>query len=226
MTNSIIFTATSKTVTANRYVPHAIYVKNEALIKELGGEILKGVGGFKATFKKAADAKKFVAQAITEMSEKEYNATRKSKSKAGSKGKAKETEMVALTDAKGNEYLVPASALQTKGNKKPSRTGKGIAPTASRTTAEGNKKSSRTGKGIALSPAAQKALDKMKMSVLNHAASAYSIANGGEATTFSALGKSEKELKDFMPKAKEGLLKSSKWVKAVSAYGLTEEMLG
>ena len=88
------------------------------------------------------------------------------------------------------------------------------------------KKPARKSKGDAeLTEAGKKALATMKTSVLNRAASAYSIAHGGEATTFKVLGKSEKELKDFIPNAKAGLLKSSKWAKASATHGLTEEML-
>ena len=65
----------------------------------------------------------------------------------------------------------------------------------------------------------------MKMSILNRAASAYSIANGGEATNFKALGKTEADLAAYIPNAKAGLLKSDKWAKAV-ALGITEDMLG
>jgi hypothetical protein len=235
-TNAIVFTQNKKTVTADRYVPHALYVQNEALIKELGGEILKGVGEFRAEFKKTANAKKFVERAITEMSKKEYNATRKSADKGNKKpttqakgNKAKGNEMIALKDAEGNEYLIPASALQVKENKKTARTGKGnaTAPTKAGTQKKEVKKPTKKGKGNAeLTDAGKKALDKMKMSMLNRAASAYSIANGGVATTFSALGKSEKEIKSFIPNAKAGLLKSDKWAKASKTYGLTAEMLG
>jgi hypothetical protein len=89
------------------------------------------------------------------------------------------------------------------------------------------KKPARKSKGNAeLTDAGKKALEKMKTSVLNRAASAYSIANGGEATTFSALGKSAKALSAYIPNAKAGLLKSPKWKEASEKYGLTEEMLG
>ena len=200
----IVFTQAQdnkKVVVANRYVAHALYTQNEAIAKTLGGEILRGVGGFRAEFKTVANAKKFMAQAITEMSAKEYNAARKSK----------ETEK-------------PKTA--TKGNKKSTRKGKGdAAPTKAVT--EVKKPATKKGKGNAeLTEAGKKALDRMKASVLNRAASAYSIANGGEATTFKALGKSEKDLSVYIPKAKAALLKSDKWTKASEAHGLTEAMLG
>lgn len=196
----------SKVVVADRYVPHDLYVLNKTIIEKLGGEIVKGVGGFKAEFKKVADAKAFIKQAVTSVSEDEYKANRKPK-----------------TEAKGN-------AEPPKGNKNSKSKGKGNATPTKANTKEPVKESKKANKGKgnapALTPEAQKALDRMKMSVLNRAASAYSIANGGEATTFSALGKSADDLKDFIPKAKDGLLKSPKWAKASDAYGLTEDMLG
>lgn len=190
-----------KVVVADRYVPHDLYVLNKGIIEKLGGEILKGVGGFKAEFAKVADAKSFVGQAITSISEKDYKANRKAD--------------------EGNKKPVVAA----KGNKKSARKGKGNeAPTKANTQTKEVKK----GKGNApeLTDVGKKALDRMKMSMLNRAASAYSIANGGVATTFSALGKSEKDIKEFIPNAKAGLLKSDKWAKASKTYGLTEGMLG
>lgn len=211
MKNSIVFTLASdnnKAVVADKYVAHALYEQNKVIIESLGGAIVKGVGGFRAEFKTVANAKKFIAQAVTEMSKKEYNAARK----------LKEVE-------EGNKKSKPKTS--TKGNKKSTRKGKGNdAPTKAVTVEKETKKSTK-GKGNAeLTEAGKKALDRMKASVLNRAASAYSIANGGEATTFKALGKSAKELEAFVPKAKAALLKSEKWVKASEAHGLTEDMLG
>jgi len=215
MTNftPINFTQNKTIVTADRYVAHDLYVRNKAIVESLGGTVLKGVGGFKAEFPKVALAKKFVAQAITSVSEDEYKANRKPKPEEASK-QAKESKP--KTDSKGN-------GKSEKGSKKSNaRKGKGNdAPTKAATEVKEVKATK-----VELTPSAQKALDKMKMSVLNRAASAYSIANGGAATTFTVLGKSAEELKDFMPKAKEGLLKSPKWKKAVETYGLTEDMLG
>ena len=213
--NGIVFAQaqdSKKAVVANKYVAHALYEQNKAIIESLGGAIVKGVGGFRAEFKTAAKAKKFIAQAICEMSEKDYKATRKvAEDKPKSTGKG--------------------SKDAAKGNKKSTRKGKGDAtPTKAVTDAkvkETSKPTTRKGKGnVELTEAGKKALDRMKTSVLNRAASAYSIANGGEATTFKALGKSTKELEAFVPKAKAALLKSDKWAKAVSAHGLTEDMLG
>ena len=191
----------SKAVVADRYVPHDLYVLNKEIIEELGGEIVKGVGGFRAEFKNVASVKEFVAKGITHISEKEYKANRK----------VKETKP---TDK-------PVS--KSKGQKKLTRNGKGNdAPTKAVT------KPARKSKGNAeLTDAGKKALDKMKMSVLNRAAAAYDRANGGRgAVTFANVGKSEKELGKYMPKAKADLLASPKWKSAVDAYGLTEDMLG
>lgn len=200
----------SKTiVVADRYVAHDLYVRNQTIVESLGGTVLKGVGGFKAEFTKPTNAKKFIAQAITSVSEDEYKANRKPKVEEAKASKPK-------TEGKGN-------GKSEKGSKKSkARKGKGNdTPTKAATEVKEVQATK-----VELTPSAQKALDKMKMSVLNRAASAYSIANGGVATTFTALGKSAEELKAFMPKAKEGLLKSPKWIKASETHGLTEDMLG
>lgn len=124
---SITFTATRNTVTADKYVPYALYKQNQAIVEELGGQVCKGNEGFVAQFPTAAKAKAFVSKAVCEMSKKEYNATRKSTSKASTsepkatapakaiapkqgKAKAKET-YITLTDDDGNTYKVPMSAL-------------------------------------------------------------------------------------------------------------------
>ena len=115
----IVFKANKNTVVANTYVAHALYKQNEELVNELGGEVLRGVGGFKAQFKTSAQAKKFVEQAITSISKREYNASRKTEPKktvttakapASGKGKAN-AKFVVLTDSEGNEYKIPMSAL-------------------------------------------------------------------------------------------------------------------
>ena len=116
MKKSINFTATRNIVTADTYVAHELYKRNEAIINELGGEILRGVGGFKAQFKTAAQAKKFVEKAITSISKKEYEKARKSVAsevtapKAG-RGKKNAEKFITLTDDNGNTYKVPMSAL-------------------------------------------------------------------------------------------------------------------
>lgn len=208
----------SKTiVVADRRMPYALYVQNKGIAETLGGTVDIVIVGtakcMQATFTNAANAKKFLKKAVHEMTSEEYEASRNSKPEEASK-QAKESKP--KTDSKGN-------GKPAKGSKKSNaRKGKGNdAPTKAATEVKEVKVTK-----VELTPSAQKALDKMKMSVLNRAASAYSIANGGAATTFTALGKSAEELKAFMPKAKEGLLKSPKWIKASATYGLTEDMLG
>ena len=237
-TNAIVFAQASdntKAVVANKYVAHAIYTQNKALIEQLGGTLVKGVGGFRAEFKTVANAKKFIATAITHIDADDYAKARKTEPKAKkvapttAKGKAKE-DFVTLTDDKGNTFKVLMSAL--KGVCTPKK-GKGATkPTTAPTKAdkkaktETKVKAPSKAKGNAeLTPNAQKTLARMKMSVLNRAASAYSIAKGGSATNFAELGKSEKDLSAYIPKAKADLLKSSKWAKAVE-MGITEDMLG
>lgn len=250
-TNAIVFAQASdntKAVIADRYVVHALYTQNKAIIESLGGTIVKGVGGFRAEFKTVKNAKEFIAKAITHIDADEYAKARKSepkakvkadatepksKSKASTptkaKGKSKTDDLVTVTLADGTQLQVKASALGIKTESKAPRKSKGDKPStapdakASKSTkTEAPKKS----KGNTdLTDAQKKTLDRMKMSILNRAASAYSIANGGSATNFNALGKTEADLKDYIPNAKAGLLKSDKWAKAV-AMGITEDMLG
>lgn len=113
----VVFTANKNTVTANKYVAHALYVQNEALVEKLGGQIMKGSGLFTAQFKTSANAKKFVANAVCSMPTKEYNASRKTETKAKvvarapKQGKGKNADFIVLTDKNGNEYKIPMSAL-------------------------------------------------------------------------------------------------------------------
>lgn len=233
----------SKVVTANKYVAHALYTQNKALVESLGGTVLKGVGGFKAEFKTEKNAKKFVATAITHIDADDYAKARKTEPKAKAepkpkkvastptKAKGKKTDdLVTVTLSDGTQLQVKASALGIKTEpKKAPRKSKGDAPTTA-PNAKADKptkaKAPTKSKGNAeLTPNAEKTLARMKMSVLNRAASAYSIANGGTAVNFATLGKTEADLKAYIPNAKAGLLKSDKWAKAV-ALGITEEMLG
>ena len=242
--NGIVFTQAqdnTKAVVADRYVAHALLMQNTPIYEALGGKRVEGINECRIVFPSVAKAKKFIEQAITGISKKEYNATRKvreskpasegnKKSGKGNKKPAKGNEVVTLVDAEGNEYVVPKSALpqaQAQAQAKAKKSKGNATPTKSATTTTTKKsKPASTSKGNALSAPAQKTLDAMKKSILNRAASAYSIAHGGEATTFDRLGKSEKAIKEFMPAAKAGLLKSSKWAKAVKEHGLTEAMLG
>ena len=242
--NAIIFAQAqdnAKVVTANKYVAHALYTQNKALAESLGGTIVKGVGGFRAEFTTVKNAKEFIAKAITHMDADDYAKTRKSepkaktepksKSKASTptKAKGKKTdELVTVTLADGTQLQVKASALGIKTESKAPRKSKGDKPsTAPNAKPKAEKVATpKKAKGNTdLTDAQKKTLERMKMSVLNRAASAYSIANGGSATNFNALGKTEADLKDYIPNAKAGLLKSDKWAKAV-AVGITEDMLG
>lgn len=241
-TNAIVFAQASdntKAVIADRYVAHALYTQNKAIAESLGGTIVKGVGGFRAEFASVKNAKEFIAKAITHMDADEYAKARKSepkpKAKTESKSKTKAStptkakgkttdDLMTVTLADGTQLQVKASALGIKTESKAPRKAKGDKPTTAPKTEK--VATPKKAKGNAdLSEAQKKTLDRMKMSVLNRAASAYSIANGGSATNFNALGKSEADLKDYIPNAKAGLLKSDKWAKAV-AMGITEDMLG
>lgn len=249
-TNAITFAQASdnaKAVIADRYVAHALYTQNKAIAESLGGTIVKGVGGFRAEFKSAKNAKEFIAKAITHMDADDYAKARKTepKAKAEPKSKAKTStptkakgkktdDLVTVTLSDGTELQVKASALGIKTESKAPRKSKGDKPSTA-PNAKASKKTEPKAEKVAtpkkakgntdLSEAQKKTLERMKMSVLNRAASAYSIANGGAATNFNALGKSEADLKDYIPNAKAGLLKSDKWAKAV-AMGITEDMLG
>lgn len=133
-TNTITFAQVKddkKSVTADKYVAHAIYTQNKALVEKLGGTIVKGVKGFLAQFPTAKKAKDFIAQAITNISEKDYNKARKTEPKAKTvpapakgkkkasvpapkkaKGKTDEFKFTTVTDANGNTFVVPTSALE------------------------------------------------------------------------------------------------------------------
>lgn len=213
--NTITFAQASdnaKAVVANKYVAHALYTQNKALVESLGGTLVKGVGGFRAEFKTVKNAKEFIAKAITHIDAEDYAKARKTepKAKAPTTAKGKKTE--APKKSKGE--VKPTTAPNAKAKK---------AETPKATKVATPKKAK--GNTVDLTDAQKKRLDICKTSILNRAASAYSIANGGEATNFKALGKTEAELKAYIPNAKAGLLKSSKWAKAVE-MGITEDMLG
>ena len=235
-TTAIVFAQASdnaKAVTANKYVAHALYTQNKALVESLGGTLVKGVGGFRAEFKTVANAKKFIATAITHIDADDYAKARKTEPKAvkkataptPTKAKGKANDLVPVTLADGTQLFVKASALGIKAPRK----AKGDAPTTAPNVKEKKAEKVATPKkakgNTTLMPNAEKTLARMKMSVLNRAASAYSIANGGTAVNFDTLGKTEKDLAAYIPNAKAGLLKSDKWAKAV-AMGITEDMLG
>jgi hypothetical protein len=153
------------------------------------------------------------------------------KAKGSTKKADKGFRFERVTDKKGNTKLIDTradeptkktTAKKAKGNAKPTTAPNAKVSKSVKAKAEPKKTKGNT---VALTDAQKKALDIAKMSVLNRAASAYSIANGGEAINFKDLGKSEKDLAKFIPKAKAGMLKSNKWAKAVE-IGITEDMLG
>lgn len=231
--NAIVFAQaedSKKAVVANRYVAHALYTQNKALVEELGGTVIKGVGGFRAEFTTAKTAKNFIAQAITNINADDYAKARKTEPKADkptkTKGK-KVDDLVEVTLPDGTKTKVKASVLgiEPKAPRKSKGDKPTTAPNAKVKKAEKVVTPKKAKGNTDLTDAQKKTLDRMKMSVLNRAASAYSVANGGEATTFKALGKSEKDLAKYIPDAKAGLLRSSKWAKAVE-MGITEDMLG
>lgn len=120
-TNAITFAQASdstKAVVANKYVAHALYTQNKALVESLGGTVLKGVGGFRAEFKTVANAKAFIAQAITHIDADEYAKARKTKAepkpkKIAAKGK-KADDLVTVTLTDGTQLQVRASDLGIK----------------------------------------------------------------------------------------------------------------
>lgn len=228
--NAIVFAQaedSKKAVVANRYVAHALYTQNKTLVEELGGTVLKSVGGFRAEFTTEKNAKKFIKTAITHIDTDDYAKARKTEPKADkptkTKGK-KVDDLVEVTLPDGTKAKVKASVLGIE--PKAPRKSKGDKPTTAPNAKAKKAVTPKKAKGSTdLTDAQKKTLDRMKMSVLNRAASAYSVANGGEATTFKALGKTEKDLAKYIPDAKAGLLRSSKWAKAVE-MGITEDMLG
>lgn len=234
-TNAIVFAQAqdnAKVVIANKYVAHALFVQNKPIWEELGATRDEKYKGLRLVFKSEKKAKDFIAKAITHIDADNYAKARKTEPKkvAPTTAKGKKTDdLVTVTLADGTKAQVKASALGIK-NEAP-RKSKGDKPTTApnakaKTEPKAEKVAPKKAKGNAdLTDAQKKRLEICKMSILNRAASAYSIANGGEATNFKALGKTEADLKAYIPNAKAGLLKSSKWAKAVE-MGITEEMLG
>jgi hypothetical protein len=235
----------TKAVVSDKYVAHALFAQNKPIWEALGGTRIEGVKGLRIEFKTVKNAKEFIAQAITHIDADDYAKARKTEPKAKVEPKAKKVapttakgkkadDLVTVTLADGTPLQVSASALGIKTEpKKAPRKSKGDAPTTApkstpnaKAKTETKAKAPTKAKGNAeLTPNAQKTLARMKMSVLNRAASAYSIANGGTAVNFDTLGKTEKDLTAYIPNAKAGLLKSNKWAKAVE-MGITEDMLG
>lgn len=138
---AIVFAQASdstKAVVANKYVAHALYTQNKALVEQLGGTLMKGVGGFRAEFPTVKNAKEFIAQAITHIDADEYAKARKTEPKAKAEpkkaapatAKGKKTDdLVTVTLADGTQLQVKASALGIKTEQKAPRKSKGDAPT-------------------------------------------------------------------------------------------------
>lgn len=118
----INFTQSKNTVTADRRMVHVLYTRNKDIAESLGGKVLKNEPVFTAEFAKARDAKKFLKQACTQVSEEEYQASRKPKTEG--KGNAKAVECVTVHDDKGNTYTVAKSSLTQVSEDKPAPTRK------------------------------------------------------------------------------------------------------
>lgn len=151
-TNAIVFAQakdSTKAVVANKYVAYALYTQNKAIVEALGGEIIKGIDGFRAEFKTTKNAKAFIAQAITSISEKDYNKARKTAPKvtvpATAKGKksapTKAVEYVTVHLADGTPLQVKASDLMPMKATAPKKTAKGKAEAIKPTTAPNAKAS-------------------------------------------------------------------------------------
>lgn len=136
--NTITFaqaTSNKKMVVSNKYVAHAVFNANKPIWEALGGTRIEGEKGLCIEFPTVAKAKDFIAQAITHVSKSEYNKTRKTEPKAKvepkktapASTKGKTAEFITLTDADGNKFQVPVSAItqvkatptKAKGNTKP-----------------------------------------------------------------------------------------------------------
>lgn len=172
---AINFTQTRNTVTADKYVAHAIYVQNVALVEELGGQVCKGNEGFVAKFPTAAKAKEFVANAVCSISATEYKKARKTAPKqatapapkkvATPKAKAKNDGYITLTDDNGNTYRVAMSALGIVPANKPKSAEKKATSTAKKPQTPKGKScpvdfSSLAGKGRAANAKASALINK------------------------------------------------------------------
>ena len=141
----------AKAVTANKYVAHALYTQNKALVESLGGTLVKGVGGFRAEFKTAKNAKEFIAQAITHIDADDYAKARKTEPKAKAtvpapaKGKKKTDDLVTVTLADGTKLQVKASAL---GMKAPRKSKGDVKPTTAPNAKAGLLKSDKWAKAV------------------------------------------------------------------------------
>ena len=227
-TNAIVFVQAddnNKAVVATRdgkamYLAWVLKNANEPIYEVLGGKRREGVKFFCVDFPTVKNAKAFIEQAITVVDEKAYEKARKGEPKGDIKlpGVCVGEKPASAKGKKAEKKSNPAKA---KGNKPT------VAPNANKAEVKVEKATPRKAKGNAdLTDAQKKALEVARNSVLNRAAAAYSVANGGNAqVTFKTLGKSEKELAQYIPNAKVGMMKSKKWAYATDK-GITEDMLG
>ena len=124
-TNAIVFAqakGNTKRVVATRngetvYVAYALLTANKPIWEALDGTRVEGEKGLYIDFPTAKNAKAFIAQAITQLSKKEYASTRKTEPKKVEK----RATVPALTKGKGkraDEYvtvhLADGTALQVK----------------------------------------------------------------------------------------------------------------
>lgn len=165
-----------KAVVSDKYVAHALYTQNKPIWEALGGTRIEGEKGLYIEFKSVKDAKAFISQAITSISEKDYNKARKStpktepkpkvEKKASAPVKAKgKVEYVSVTLDDGTKVKVKKSDLvpmdkptkKGKGNSKPTtapntKASKSVKAKAEPKKAKGNCKvdfSALAGKGRA-----------------------------------------------------------------------------
>ena len=175
-TNTIVFAQAqdnTKAVVANKYVAHALYVQNKALVEALDGTLVKGVGGFRAEFKSVKNAKEFIAKAITHIDEADYAKARKTapkakaekKASAPAKAKGKVDELVEVTLADGTKVQVKASALGIKAEKAP-RKSKGNAKPTTAPNAKADKGAKAEPKAEKTAPRKAKGNGKVDFSAL------------------------------------------------------------
>lgn len=133
MKNAINFTRANKTVKADKYVIHALYTQNKALVESLGGTVIKGNKTFTAEFPSTKKANEFVKKAITSMSEEEYNATRKPKAVEDAPKKSEKNAPAKPTKRAKKDASAPPAAgkkVKTEAPKKPYKSSKGNAETS------------------------------------------------------------------------------------------------
>lgn len=115
----IVFTQEGRSVKADKYMVHALYVTNRELVEELGGTIITGKV-FTAQFKSVAKAKDFVKQAVCEISTADYVASKskpQTKKSAGTKWTSAENKALAAElRAKLGRQFTPEEWENAKAN--------------------------------------------------------------------------------------------------------------